>query len=289
MATFKTSSEIASAARLIGEEKTIEYMARAGFDAYDFSMFAMAKYDKPSGTLIDTGHPLTGREYLAYARRLKHVADECGIVCNQSHAPFPTSAPPVRDRLLWAIECTAEAGGKYCIIHPFNNGTAQENAEFYSTLIPYARDCGVIIATENMWNWDKTVDHAVDAACSSPRSFVEHIDILDGQICACLDIGHAEMYGLGTSAPEMIEALGHRLLALHLHDNNQKRDQHKIPFSGSIDFSRVVASLKRIGYKGHMTLEADMHLKDYSADNVYDGIRELADVARRLADMMEAE
>lgn len=289
MPKFKTSTEINSAARIIGEERAIEYIAKAGFDAYDLSMFEMARYDKSSGTLACTGHPLSGREYLAFARRLKHVADESGIVCNQSHAPFPTSADCVRDKLMRAIECTAEAGGRYCIIHPANRATPEENAEFFSTLIPYARDCGVIIATENMWNWDREADHAVDAACSSPESFVRHIDLLNGEICACLDIGHAEMYGLGTSAPEMIEALGHRLMALHLHDNDLKRDRHQIPFAGSIDFSAVVRSLKKIGYTGYMTLEADTHLKGFTPENVYSGICELSSAARRLADMMEAE
>ena len=42
---MKISTEIASAARIIGEEKAVEYVAKAGFDAWDFSMFSMCKYD----------------------------------------------------------------------------------------------------------------------------------------------------------------------------------------------------------------------------------------------------
>ena len=40
---MKISTEIASAAKIIGEEKAIEYYAKAGFDAWDFSMFEMCK------------------------------------------------------------------------------------------------------------------------------------------------------------------------------------------------------------------------------------------------------
>ena len=35
---MKISTEIASAAALVGEEKAVEYTAKAGFDAWDFSM-----------------------------------------------------------------------------------------------------------------------------------------------------------------------------------------------------------------------------------------------------------
>ena len=42
---MKISTEIGSAAAIIGEEKAIELYAKAGFDAWDFSMFAMCRYD----------------------------------------------------------------------------------------------------------------------------------------------------------------------------------------------------------------------------------------------------
>ena len=42
---MKISTEIGSAAHLIGEERAIESLAKAGFDAWDFSMFDMCRYD----------------------------------------------------------------------------------------------------------------------------------------------------------------------------------------------------------------------------------------------------
>ena len=38
---MKTSTEINSAAKFVGEEKAIELIAKAGFEAWDFSMFKM--------------------------------------------------------------------------------------------------------------------------------------------------------------------------------------------------------------------------------------------------------
>ena len=43
---MKTSTEIASIAKHVGEEKAVLYVARAGFDAWDFSMFDMVHYDR---------------------------------------------------------------------------------------------------------------------------------------------------------------------------------------------------------------------------------------------------
>lgn len=285
----KSSTEIASAARIIGEEKAIELLAKAGFDAWDFSMFSMCKYDRSKKEVFQTNHPLSGKNYLAFARRLKRIGLENGIVCNQSHAPFPTNSLEIRSYLKRAIECTAEAGGKICIIHPDNNKSAVENAEMYLELLPFAKECGVKIATENMWNWDKEKDHSIFAACATPKSFCEHIDIVGSEyLVACLDIGHAEMKGSDTTAVEMIEALDYRLQALHIHDNDKWHDSHQIPFSMNIDFEPIVKALKKINYEGYFTLEADSFLKEYISENVYEGIKKLAHSAKRLADMYDS-
>ena len=67
------------------------------------------------------------------------------------------------------------AGGKICVVHPDNNKCAEENAEFYLKLLPIAKDIGVKIATENMWNWDEEKGHASKAACSHHDDFLRHI------------------------------------------------------------------------------------------------------------------
>lgn len=283
---MKISTEIQSISRLLGEEKAIEAVAKAGFDAWDFSMFNMARFDWGKNVVLDLGHPLQGGNYLAFARKLKQVGLDNGIVCNQSHAPFPSNVPEIRSMLKRAIECTAEAGGEICIIHPDNNASPEKNAEMYHDLLPFAKGCGVKIATENMFNWDKEKDCPCFAACATPQSFVDHITAVnDPFFVACLDIGHAELLGCNTSAPEMIRALGGHLQALHIHDNNKLWDQHQIPFSGKIDYDAVVSALKEIGYQGYLTLEADSHLRDHTVEDVMQGIDDLATAAKRLAHM----
>ena len=287
---MKTSTEIWSASNVFGEERAIYELAKAGFDAWDFSMFEMARIDWSTYKLQPSTHPLSGNDYVAFAKKLRRIGEENGIHCNQSHAPFPSLVPGIRELLKRAIECTAIAGGKHCIIHPDNHKSAEENAEMYFELLPFAKEHGVIICTENMWNWDGNNDHAVSAACSHHDDFVAHIKAVnDPNFAACLDIGHAEMKGLNTSAKEMILALGDNLAALHVHDNDRWHDSHRIPFSMDINWEEVIGALKQVNYKGYMTLEADAHIRT-TAKTEEEALREIANlssVARRLADMFE--
>ena len=162
----------------------------------------------------------------------------------------------------------------------------EENAEMYFELLPLAKDCGVKIATENMWNWDNETGYSSFAACSTSESFCKHLEAVNDEFfVACLDIGHAEMQGSGSGAANMIHALGQKLQALHIHDNDRHHDSHQIPFSMKIDFDAVVKALKDIGYSGWFTLEADQYLGDFDTSNVFDGVKTLAATARKLAQM----
>ena len=283
---MKISTEIQSAAKIIGEEKAVEMIAKAGFDAWDFSLFSMCSYDWRTRSVRPSEHVLAGNKAIEFAKKLKQIGLDNGIVCNQSHAPFPTGCEGVRAKLQLAVECTAEAGGKICVIHPDNNKDVQGNAEMYLELLPFAKSCGVKIATENMWDWDNEKNQAAPAACSSPQSFLEHLHVVnDDYFVACLDVGHAEMRGLNTNSVEMILSLSEKLQALHLHDNDLWHDSHQIPFSMHIDFAGIIKALKEIGYQGDLTLEADAYLGAYDKDTIFKGIKNLADAAKKLRDL----
>lgn len=284
---MKISTEIASAARLVGEERAIALCAEAGFDAWDFSLFRMVNYDWWHDLTHPTTHPLAQGNYRVFARRLRRLGEDCGISCNQSHAPYPSYCPAIRDSLKRAIECTAIAGGDVCVIHPMNRASMRENCEMFSELLPFAKEYGVRIAAENMWEWNSERNEACAAACSHHEEFRAYLDALDDEsFVACLDVGHAEMRGLGTSAVEMIHALGDKLAALHIHDNDRHHDSHQLPFSMEIDFAAVMRALREVGYVGDLTLEADRYLSAYKK-RVPEGLRNMAAAARRLAEMFE--
>ena len=92
---MKISTEIASAAALVGEEKAVEYTAKAGFDAWDFSMFDMCKYDWSAGCFLPNDNPLASDNYLAFARRLKQIGLDNGILSVARAVPVPRTDHPL--------------------------------------------------------------------------------------------------------------------------------------------------------------------------------------------------
>ncbi len=284
------STEISSTANKVGEEHAIRLIAQAGFDAYDLSLFRMLRYDYATEQVIKTNHPLQSAEYAAFVKGLARTAKDCGIVCNQAHAPFLSSyRPQVSDCTKRALECAAIAGAKICVVHPDKHKTAEENAPFFEELLPIAKSFGVRIAVENLYLWDDVAGQAIPATCSHHEDLRAHVDrIHDPDLVACLDIGHAELRGLSTSAKDMILTLGPRLQALHVHDNDHCRDSHLLPFTGSIDFAEVADALRTVGYTGDMTLEAMQHPAQFTEDTLLTGLCQMRDAADRLRCMVSA-
>lgn len=250
----------------VGEEGAIRILAEAGFEAFDLSMFSQVN---------DPAHPFGGDAYREAALNLRRVADEIGIVCNQAHAPFPSSTGDQEEdekifhSIVRAMEIAALVGAKVIVVHPKKHLPYPEQAEelkalnvtFYRRLVPYCERFGIKVAMENMF---RTVPNEVrkqPSTCSTPEEFCAYIDEIGSPwIVACLDIGHAAV--LGKDPVDFIRALGpDRLQALHVQDNDGVGDDHTLPFFGSIDYLAVMDALREIGYRGDLTLEAENFLK----------------------------
>ena len=89
---------------------------------------------------------------------------------------------------------------------------------------------------------------------STPGSLVElledELELPNAGIC--LDFGHALLMDDPVNAVET--ASGH-LLTTHVHDNRGTRDEHLVPFEGSIDWPHVLMALRKIGYDGMLLFE----------------------------------
>lgn len=253
------STEINSYRKIGDNKKIIKLLKDCGFTAYDFSMF--------TGGLAD--EILCADDYKERAQAFRAYAEEIGIVCNQTHAPFATARKGNEEynkqmfpKIVRAIEVSGILGAKVCVVHPCNDYTPEENAELYKSFEPYARKAGVKIGVENMWNWASGSPTATAAACSHHDNFRAHLDLLPADVyVACLDIGHAELRGLETSAVQMIERLSDRLEAIHLHDIDLTHDNHALPFNYNIDYAPIIEAFRKVGYKGDITLEADTFAK----------------------------
>ncbi len=261
---MKLSTTLDIPGRRHGEEEGIRKIAAAGFDAFDLSLFRMFSDAE--------NYEMNRDDYRDYARHLRAVADECGIVCNQSHAPFSSSTgDPAEDErrfglIVRAMEIASILGAENIVVHPkqhlcyYDDGVPEMledmNMAFYRKLIPYCEEYGINVAVENMWQRHQRMGRIWHSTCSTPDEFCRYIDRLHSpRIVGCLDIGHVSLVDEDTAA--FIRALGPRLRCLHVHDTDLTNDLHTLPFFGKIDFDAICRALAEIDYTGDITFEAD--------------------------------
>jgi sugar phosphate isomerase/epimerase len=68
----------------------------------------------------------------------------------------------------------------------------------------------------------------------------------------CLDFGHANLLG---DLVDAIEVVSGHLITTHVHDNRGRRDDHLVPFQGTIDWNAALTAVQKVGYEGTYMLE----------------------------------
>lgn len=106
------------------------------------------------------------------------------------------------------------------------------------TIVAHAEGYNVNVAFENLGNI-QNLTLVLDTIHSNNAGF-------------CYDSCHHANY-----APDcnLLEKYGERLMAIHLHDTGGKKNQHQLPFDGSIHWEKVMKNISLTGYKGGTTLE----------------------------------
>ena len=245
---------------LFGEEEAVRQLAKAGFDAIDWSFFEM--------------DPWMDENWKKKAARLKEAILTCGLTVTQAHAPFPSSVgQDARDDEIMrtihrSMEAAAFLGAGHIVVHPkqhmpYATHKAQlwkENVAMYRALIPYCEQWGIKVCCENLWQIDKKRGYIVGSVCGTPDEFAALLDEVNSPwIVGCLDLGHSAL--VGVEPADFIRALGKgKLQALHVHDVNYRRDCHNLPFTEKLDWDSITAALREIGYQGEFTFEADNFL-----------------------------
>ena len=230
------------------------HLKSLGYGAVDYQVLS-----QQPGTGI---YAMSEKEFTALILRDAQAAGKAGIPVCQAHGPWPYDdrIPETHElktaATIRALRAAAMMGAPYLVIHPVmpagwaasphHKEDKAENIAFVRSLIPYARDCGVKLAVENM-------PHA-DVPCGHVSELVECIDTIDDEfVVACLDTGHCTC--IGDDAGEMVRLLGDRLACLHVHDNDGKRDAHLLPYFGVTNWESFTEGLRAIGYRGNITLE----------------------------------
>jgi len=114
--------------------------------------------------------------------------------------------------------------------------------ERFKRIVDRAEGLGVNVAMENQ---------------RSPTQMTLAAQLLEGiaspRFGFCLDSGHHN----AREIPEvdMLARFGHRLMALHLHDNDTTDDMHLLPFDGTTNWPAQMRAIAETGYRGPTTLE----------------------------------
>lgn len=89
---------------------------------------------------------------------------------------------------------------------------------------------------------------------SRPGSLVHFVErVIDAsQVGICLDVGHAHLDG---DLVDAIEVVSEHLIAVDVHDNQGRADDHLVPLEGSIEWPAALTTLQKVGYDGPLMLE----------------------------------
>lgn len=211
------------------------------------------------------GRPMAKPDWESWVRKVKHLAQEGGLVFSQSHAPFYNVCSGrianrdfLEDMVRRSIVASGELGVKWIAMHA---GTVLEegysarknrdrNLAYFRPYADLARECGCGIALENMADFK---EHRRWYTASTE----ELIDLVDAfeeeNVGICWDFGHANL--TGANQAESLRQIGSRLKSTHVDDNHGKTDEHLAPFYGNLEWEPLMPTLTEIGYLGDFTFE----------------------------------
>lgn len=261
-------------------ETAYRMIREAGFDAIDWNINTCWKFKelqsaKELKNLCIFEKPL--EEILAHYEKELQAIRKNGLTISQAHAPFGAYAPYREDILDYAITiyekmirfCSA-VECPHLIIHGISMTENEPdmtparceelNMKLYGSLIPTLLEVGnVTVCLENLFTSPKRLGADYwEGCCSDPHEAAAWIDRLNGmagKTCFgfCLDTGHLNL--LRKNLRTYIPVVGNRIVALHIHDNDQKADSHLMPYAGSIFWDDFLRALKEIGYQGDLSFE----------------------------------
>ena len=198
------------------------------------------------------------------AEQIKKAAEAAGIkihsVMNQAHWQNPLSSadPAVVEKSMEGMRTSLRNakfwGADAVLLVPavVNPETSYHDAWTRSQkqireLIPVAKDLGIIIAVEEVWN----------KFLLSPLEMATYVDEFKSPwVRSYFDVGNVVLYGY---PQDWIRTLGKRIVKVHIKDFKRKRDCYEWVNlgDGDIDWPEVRKALDEIGYVGTACVEIE--------------------------------
>jgi sugar phosphate isomerase/epimerase len=236
--------------------KELETTAELGFDYLELSM------DPPQAH-----HQVIRKQKKALSKSLESAGMK--LVCHlpifvNLADPTPSIREASLNEVLESLALAAELQALKVVLHPsYFRGPAlwaidqlrEHAANNLEVIIQKADELGVLVCIENMFPQLN--------APTEPDDFIDMFNRFPG-LKMTLDIGHANIHSAGRDRSlQFIERFPDRICHIHASDNSGTGDDHLPIGTGSVDFPKIVAALKGIGYQETVTFEVFSRDKDY--------------------------
>ncbi len=227
----------------------VDYFAEVGLPGIDMSFESLCK-------LEDSAHAVL----YGVLRRAREKQLELPLCHLSFYMPDPKNAVLMaryQKELMGGIDAAAMMGIPLAVIHPIAwysrectyGDWVRANMAFLSPLADYAKAKNVRLLIENMPSERESPDDHLYGSCALNISALAQ----KLGVGVCWDTGHAHISGFKQS--EQLAVLRDKLDAIHIHDNDGKKDAHLLPFEGTVDWEDVAAGLKSCNFKGVMSVE----------------------------------
>ncbi|MFZ4628958.1 MAG: sugar phosphate isomerase/epimerase family protein [Blastocatellia bacterium] len=217
------------------------------------------------------------------AETIREASVKAGLpihsVMNSDHWRFPLSDPDpevvrkcvagmetsLRNAKLWGADTVLLVPAVVTPKTTIPQAWQRSQAEIRK-MIPLAKELGVIIGVEEVWN----------KFLLTPYEHARYVDELKSPwVNAYFDVGNIVMYGY---PQEWIRVLGKRIGKIHLKDFKTDNRQFVPLREGSIDWPEVRRAIGEIGFQGYLTVELP------GGDEAY-----LREVSRRVDQILAGE
>jgi sugar phosphate isomerase/epimerase len=160
----------------------------------------------------------------------------------ESGAPLSISDPErlrrqeAVDEIKRALDLVEYVPFRYCVQHVARSRDVPDQRRWDATfsslehLSLFARQRGVTLAIENTPGEMATPENL--------KKFLEETRLTNVKIC--FDVGHAHLEGRTMADLEAIRDL---IVTTHIHDNRGERDEHLLPYDGTIEWDALITAL----------------------------------------------
>lgn len=185
------------------------------------------------------------------------------------HGPFLDMAPGSPDKRIneicmarykHGIHIASELNARCIVFHAnfiaaihnpeYRTGWHQRNLQFWQEAADYAEEHGVLIAIENMWEFDPYIIGDLLREINHPY------------LKACIDVGHAHLFSIQQdetlSFETWLRVLEPYLIHFHMNNNDGKLDVHKGFPDGILDYNSILHRVRQLRRKPTITMEMEL-------------------------------